>query len=401
MMINDDKENPGQIETELIEKNCDINDYINDMYDKYINLFKIILLSLCIIILIISFKKNKFYQQTKNDVKIGDKGDKEDKVEKNLDDKSNNELNDKTDNKIDDKTDNKIDDITDNKIDDKTDNKIDDKTDNKIDDKTDNKIDDTEDNKLEQGFVNLYIIAHKDFKNDVINNSNYKILCDNITQLKNKYFIEIIPTNSSENILYPKRLGYGEGSKIYYIWNLYKSGNISTKYVGFLHYRRLFRFKNNIPDLDTIFRKYDAVLKKREYFRTSIREHFKTYHIVHFLDESAEIIKEKFPEYYPHVETLFKRRWANMCNIFIMKKDDFIKWGEFVFGVLLELDRRYNLTTDEDTRNLIQKEINESKRYNLKVNYQSRLQGFILERMSDIFYNRFFKNRYELDVINL
>ena len=25
MMINDDKENPGQIETELIEKNCDIN----------------------------------------------------------------------------------------------------------------------------------------------------------------------------------------------------------------------------------------------------------------------------------------------------------------------------------------------------------------------------------------
>jgi len=249
--------------------------------------------------------------------------------------------------------------------------------------------------------MNLYIIAHKDFRNDVINNSNYKILCDNITQLKNKYFIEIIPTNSSENILYPKRLGYGEGSKIYYIWNLYKSGNISTKYVGFLHYRRLFRFKNNIPDLDTIFRKYDAVLKKREYFRTSIREHFKTYHIVHFLDESAEIIKEKFPEYYPHVETLFKRRWANMCNIFIMKKDDFIKWGEFVFGVLLELDRRYNLTTDEDTRNLIQKEINESKRYNLKVNYQSRLQGFILERMSDIFYNRFFKNRYELDVINL
>ena len=39
MMINDDKENPGQIETELIEKNCDINDYINDMYDKYINLY--------------------------------------------------------------------------------------------------------------------------------------------------------------------------------------------------------------------------------------------------------------------------------------------------------------------------------------------------------------------------
>ena len=39
-----------------------------------------------------------------------------------------------------------------------------------------------------------------------------------------------------------------------------------------------------------------------------------------------------------------------------MKKEDSIKWGDFVFGVLFEFDRKYNLTTDEDIRNLIIKE---------------------------------------------
>ena len=270
-----------------------------------------------------------------------------------------------------------------------------------MDDKTDNKIDDKTDIIINKEDVNLYIITHKDFKSDVINNSNYKILCDDRSQLKNNYSLEIIPTNSSENILYPKRHGYGEGSKMYYIWNLYKSGNISTKYVGFFHYRRIFPFKNNIPDLDTIFLKYDVILRKRRTFKISIYQQFKKVHIVHFLDDAVDIIKEKFNEYYPYVETLFERKWGNFGNIFIMKKDDFIKWGEFVYGVVLELDNRYNLTTDEDIRNLIQKEINQSERKNLKLDYQSRIEGFIIERLSNIFYSRFFKNGYELPVTDL
>ena len=62
--------------------------------------------------------------------------------------------------------------------------------------------------------VNLYISTHKDFDNKLIVNPNYKILCDDRSQLKNNYSIEIISTNTSKNILFPKRIGYGEGSKI-------------------------------------------------------------------------------------------------------------------------------------------------------------------------------------------
>ena len=70
---------------------------------------------------------------------------------------------------------------------------------------------------------------------------------------------------------------------------------------------------------------------------------FDDYHIIHFLDECIDIIKEKYPEYYDDAKKMFTKKSISFCNIFIAKKEDFIKWGEFVFGVLLELDRKYNL----------------------------------------------------------
>ena len=82
-----------------------------------------------------------------------------------------------------------------------------------------------------------------------------------------------------------------------------------------------------------------------------------------------------------------------------MKKEDFIKWGDFVFGVLLEFDKRYNLTTDNDISKLI---IKESKRLNKKFNvlYQSRLEGFLCERIGNIFYQRHFKKVYEIPTLD-
>jgi hypothetical protein len=82
-----------------------------------------------------------------------------------------------------------------------------------------------------------------------------------------------------------------------------------------------------------------------------------------------------------------------------MKKEDFIKWGEFVFGVLLELDKRYNLTTDNDISKLI---IKEAKKLNKKLNipYQSRLEASLSERIGNIFYQRHFKKVYEIPTLD-
>ena len=80
-----------------------------------------------------------------------------------------------------------------------------------------------------------------------------------------------------------------------------------------------------------------------------------------------------------------------------MRKDDFIEWGEFVYGVIFELDRRYNLTSDDDIKNLITDELKKYKVKNLIVEFQSRLEGFIIERLSNIFYDKQFTKKHEMN----
>ena len=82
-------------------------------------------------------------------------------------------------------------------------------------------------------------------------------------------------------------------------------------------------------------------------------QQFDLYHYVSFLDECVDIIKEKYPEY-------------------------------FVFGVLLELDKKYNLKTDDDIKNLIIKRA--GKKVKNSYDYQTRLEAFLMERVGNMFY---------------
>lgn len=247
--------------------------------------------------------------------------------------------------------------------------------------------------------LNMYIITHKDFNCGNLTNPAYKILCDDKSQLTKKYSLEIIET-SKNNPLYFKKRGYSEGSKIYPIWKLYKEGNLQSKYIGIFHYRRIFPFRNDIPDLDNIFKNYDAILKKRNIFASSTRDQYRNCHIIKFLDESFDIIQDKYPEYYPYIKIFSTKNWGNYCNIFIMKQEDFIKWGEFVFGVLFEFDRRHNLKSDKDIKNFLTEYRRKSK-INFSIEGQSRLEGYLMERISNIFYEKHFKKRYEIETLNI
>ena len=247
-------------------------------------------------------------------------------------------------------------------------------------------------------YLNLYIVTHKDFQNK-INNSYYKIICDTKDQLKNKYQLEVIESYKN-NELYPKKRGYCEGSKIYYIWKNYKLKNITSRYVGFNHYRRIFHFQNEIPNLDKIFNRYDVIINKEVDINNTIIKQFSDGHFGTLIDETLEIIKNKFSEYYSTAINTLNKTTLSFCNIFIMKKKDFIKYGEFVFGILIEFDKRHNLTNDNDILNFIQKEINKLGKNNYDLYYQSRQEGFMLERISNIFNNYHFKKKFQIVTTN-
>ena len=70
-----------------------------------------------------------------------------------------------------------------------------------------------------------------------------------------------------------------------------------------------------------------------------------------------------------------------------MKKEDFMKYCEFLFDVLFEFDKRNNFFTDNDMLNYSQR----FYKYNNDTLYQSRVQAFLSERISNIYFNQHFK----------
>ena len=235
-----------------------------------------------------------------------------------------------------------------------------------------------------ENYLKIFIMAHKDFINYRYN-SVYNIVVDNKSQLKNKYNLNIIYAN--EGKLYKMSRAYGEMSKIYYIYQLYKQGNISSKYIGTNHYRRYFNFTDNIPDLDEIFKNFDVILNNPAFIPQGIRGAFCKSHICEIYDEMLDIIKEIKPEYYKSALEISKSKKIYLCNIFIMKKKDFFKYCEFIFDILFELDKRNNFTSDNDVLEYTKKYFNGSSKYYR----QSRMQGFLAERISNIFYYKNFK----------
>ena len=124
-------------------------------------------------------------------------------------------------------------------------------------------------------------------------------------------------------------------SKTYKVYNLYKSGQMSSKYVGINHYRRYFYFLDNIPDMDEIFKDYDIILNTKYIFKVPnlVSNYCITHMCKHFF-EIMEIIRQLRPEYTEETKVLPYLKYIFPGNIFIMKKNDFIKYCDFVFQIL-------------------------------------------------------------------
>jgi len=239
--------------------------------------------------------------------------------------------------------------------------------------------------------LKIFIMTHKDFDN-IRFDPVYNIVVNDKTELKNNYSLNIIYAN--EGKLYNMSRAYGEMSKLYYIYQLYKNETISSKYIGLNHYRRNFVFKDNIPYIEYIFKKHDVILTKQMNLHTSIRKQFCLNHICRHYDEMINIIKEIKPEYYKTAKRISRGRKFYIGNIFIMKKEDFFKYCNFMFDILFEFDKRNSFNSDNDVLEYMKKIYDNSTIYY----YQSRLEGFLSERLSNIFFNKYFKRIKTYDI---
>ena len=143
---------------------------------------------------------------------------------------------------------------------------------------------------------------------------------------------------------------YNEMTAVYWVYKHIDEFK-DIDYIGFSHYRRLFCFshlnksvyvKKNLNNeyieidnerLDRIFKDYDLITPYPNHYK-SVRRHYEKSHNKIDIDIITHLIKQHKPEYYKTANDYFLNEYEYSYNMFIFKKDDFIKYGDFVFTIL-------------------------------------------------------------------
>ena len=88
--------------------------------------------------------------------------------------------------------------------------------------------------------------------------------------------------------------------------------------------------------------KYSIIANKRENLFETVEAFYNRNDKQNFDDIGLlrEIIREKYPEYVSSAEKYFKGTFSYFCNVFIMDKENFDKYSEWLFDILFEYEKR-------------------------------------------------------------
>lgn len=175
--------------------------------------------------------------------------------------------------------------------------------------------------------------------------------------------------NSGDNIS-EKNANFCELTGLYWAWK-----NLNADYIGLAHYRRHFCMKGTKGDkkdkvltkeqLETVLKNHDIILPnpRNYYIETNYSQYIHAHH-KEDLDVTREILEEKYPAYIPIYDESMKRTIGHRFNMFIMKKEYFDGYCEWLFDVLFELEKRLDIS-----------------QYNQN---DARVFGFVSERLLDV-----------------
>ena len=209
--------------------------------------------------------------------------------------------------------------------------------------------------------IKILISCHKPtayIENDIL--KPIQLGCD----LTDKKLPGMLYDNQGDNIsdLNP---AYCELTAQYWAWK-----NLDADYYGFCHYRRYFHFSDkkfkedpygNIVEeypgeyiidkyglseenIRAVVEGYDIIITERKDIRkmpghyASIFDHYERapYLVADDIHRIVKIIDEKFPEYSKYAHRFCKGHVTSFCNMYILKKDIFRQYCEWLFAVLGE-----------------------------------------------------------------
>lgn len=161
--------------------------------------------------------------------------------------------------------------------------------------------------------------------------------------------LEYQPDNDGDNIS-EKNPNFCELTALYWGWK-----NLQCNYIGLAHYRRHFSIRNpkdkmasvlSTEQCEKLCAEYDVILpKRRNYYISSLWNHYKDTHDISHLELTRAIIAEDWPQYIYAFDTVMKRTWGHMFNMYIMKKDLSDKYCEWLFDILFKLEKQIDLVS--------------------------------------------------------
>ncbi len=170
-----------------------------------------------------------------------------------------------------------------------------------------------------------------------------------------------------------KNPSYCELTVQYWAWK-----NMDAEYYGFCHYRRYFDFspdpheENPYGEImadcidDDAVREYGlddegitGAVEGYDVITTGIndvaafpgdfetlREHYDDAPFLHVadLDLMVDIVRERYPDYAPDIDTYLNGNVSCFCNMYILKRDIFFAYCEWLFPLLEEYERRADMS---------------------------------------------------------
>ena len=174
-----------------------------------------------------------------------------------------------------------------------------------------------------------------------------------------------VPDSAGENIS-AKNPQYCELTAVYWAWK-----NLRAEAVGLVHYRRYFtadplrRFVAEKSDFERRLAKAPVILPKpRHYWIETNYSQYVHAHNAQDLAVTRDVLAELFPQYLPSYDRQMRWRSGHRFNMFVMRRDLFDAYCEWLFSVLSALEERLDTTG-----------------YNA---YNTRVFGFVAERLLDV-----------------
>ena len=166
----------------------------------------------------------------------------------------------------------------------------------------------------------IYIATHADFDCPVAN-PVYEILDSR------NLFVDDRVENGIDALFYSELASYK------YVADHYEL----PEYIGFCGYRKYYSFMNDVPDIPSLIKEHGCIATDPWPLGRNVYKHYAKCFCFSDMDITKAIVQGSYPWLYPSFTKMLSSDWLYTCNMFIMRKDDFLKLIGVVFDVLDKL----------------------------------------------------------------